>query len=250
MILDDNDMAALLAVGDDSDIDTPAADDDNAAHHDARIVAEQAVQEYDAAVAAEEDAHVAKGQKARRRTEEGKKPRTRTKMVTLSPALIAVLSDDDNGDDVPSPRSHRGIPPGAKTTRNYLAVLEAAGPAVAPIVSTERMRLIGELSIEAITLKAGFYSVRPVHWNQAKGHRIFAEWYERNKDNPLRDDPLDREMYAMWREGYGAAEIAACLIGKQRHLTDADLAKRARHNVLYFERNHRDLAPYNEPEDL
>jgi len=121
MILDDDDVAALLAVDGDDDVDMAAADDgDDAAQHDARIVAEHVVHEHDASVAAEEDAHAAEGQKARRRTEEGKKPRTRTKMVTLSPALIAVLSDDDNGDDVPSPRSHRGIPPGAKTTRNYL----------------------------------------------------------------------------------------------------------------------------------
>jgi len=244
MILDDNDMADLLAVDGDSDVDTPASDDDdNAAQHDARIVAEQAVQEYEAAVAAEEDARAAEGQKARSRTEEGTKPRTRTKTVTLSPALTAVLSDDDGGSV--GPRYHVGIPRGAKTTYNYIAVLEATSP---PIAWTERRRVIDELPITTIALRGGL-EVALIHWNTKEGYRIFADWYKRNEHNPLVHDPLGRQMYALWWQGNDATEIATRLIGKQRHLNDMQLTEKARHSVRYFEQHHRELQRYDEPDE-
>ncbi len=132
-----------------------------------------------------------------------RKPRKRVREVSLSPVLLAVLSDDDDGGDAPTSRSYEGRPDGAKTYFDFVTYLEEIDPAMARI---EEMILIGRVTARDAAARAGC-DAATLSRRRARIRVRFKEWREESpfnrEESPFnKERAIDRLVYRLWQEGH------------------------------------------------
>lgn len=148
-------------------------------------VIDATVRAHDAAVAEEDD----------ERAEKGLKPRTRTREISLSPALSAALPGDNDGGEFFS-RVYESVPVGAETPYDYVSYLEEIDPEMARI---EQRILIDD---ETANMVAISLNCDPSTLSRRRRHvaTLFTAWQQQSPFN--RERAIDRQIYRLWQEGH------------------------------------------------